>query len=162
MKIKHSIFVILLVNTYLCGFGQKHPAMSDETKEKFYAQKVAFITDKLALTPSEAQVFWPIYNEYQAKKNLINDERRKNNMYLKENQDNLSDKELEPLCDKFVSFDKQESDLQIEYNKKFKATLPIKKVVKLYQAEFQFKGYLLRQIRNSDKPGNRKGMDRND
>jgi hypothetical protein len=32
--------------------------------EKIQTLKIAFITQKLQLTPDEAEKFWPIYNQY--------------------------------------------------------------------------------------------------
>jgi hypothetical protein len=49
----------------------------------------------------------------------------------------------------YINFHKQESDLLVEYNKKFKQILSPEKIMKLYQADYDFKTYLLRQIRNS-------------
>ena len=34
-------------------------------RERVRAEKVAFLTQEIDLTESEAQVFWPIYNEIQ-------------------------------------------------------------------------------------------------
>ena len=39
-------------------------AQSPEKRERIKALKVAFITEKLELTESEAQKFWPIYNTF--------------------------------------------------------------------------------------------------
>ena len=36
----------------------------DKIRERIKAQRVAFITDRLSLTPDEAQKFWPIYNQF--------------------------------------------------------------------------------------------------
>ncbi len=38
----------------------------ERMQSRIESQKIAFITQKLDLSPSEAQQFWPIYNEYQA------------------------------------------------------------------------------------------------
>lgn len=35
------------------------------TSERIKAYKVAFITQRLGLTPQEAEVFWPIFNQYE-------------------------------------------------------------------------------------------------
>jgi len=62
----------------------------------------------------------------------------------------LSDKEVEQLVDNEITFRQKEIDLQKEYHIKFKGILPIKKVAKLYEAEEQFKRYLLNELK--DKP----------
>ena len=37
----------------------------DGWRERVRSEKVAFLTQEIDLTESEAQVFWPIYNEIQ-------------------------------------------------------------------------------------------------
>ncbi len=71
--------------------------------------------------------------------------------FCSENMDKLSPKEIERYGDMYINFHKQESDLLLEYNIKFKEVLSPEKVMKLYLADYDFKTYLLRQIRNSSK-----------
>lgn len=115
------------------------------------AQKIAFFTEKLNLTPEEAQQFWPVYNEYWEKKDKIINERREAMKYCYENIDNLSDKEMEKYNDMYIDFLKQESDLLIDFSKKLKKVLSPEKVLRFYFADYEFKTYLLRQIRNAPK-----------
>ncbi|MFP4557192.1 MAG: hypothetical protein ACLFNU_10000 [Bacteroidales bacterium] len=136
-------FLLLLGNSY--SFAQKS---NNDKEESVKAQKIAFFTEKLNLTSEEAQEFWPIYNSYWKSKNKIINERNKAMKFCSENIDELSPKEIERYGDMYINFHKQESDLLIEYNAKFKEVLPAKKVMKLYQADYDFKTYLLRQIRN--------------
>jgi Spy/CpxP family protein refolding chaperone len=120
---------------------------NDDKSDKFKAQKIGFITEKLSLTTKEAQQFWPIYNEYSEKKEAIAREKLRNSKYFKQNEQNMSDKEAIDLSDKYISLQKQEALLAEEYHSRFKAVLPAVKVVKLYQAEVQFKRELLKQLR---------------
>jgi hypothetical protein len=69
--------------------------------------------------------------------------------FCMENIDKLSPKEIERYGDMYINFHKQESDLLVEYNQKFKEVLPPEKVMRLYIADYDFKNYLLRQIRNA-------------
>ena len=39
--------------------------------ERVQALKVAFITKALNLTSAEAEKFWPIYNEFQDKRDVV-------------------------------------------------------------------------------------------
>jgi hypothetical protein len=130
---------------------------AEERMEKFKTQKIAFITDQLNLTSKEAETFWPVYNEFDAKRQAINKERMKLvRQYMKSNN-TLSEKEASEMADKFIFYQKQEALLAEEYNSKFKAILPAIKVLKLYQSEIQFKRKLLKQLRQGDfkGPGNR-------
>ena len=56
-------------------------------KEKIKAFKTAFITEKLDLSQTEAQKFWPIYNEFEKKlENLRQRERTEINEKIKNKQ----------------------------------------------------------------------------
>ena len=62
MKTANHIFkyiFVLLILSSASSFAQKNAGF-----ERIKAQKVAYITDELDLTPQEAEKFWPIYNSY--------------------------------------------------------------------------------------------------
>ena len=42
-----------------------------QAQDRIRALKVAFITDKLKLTPEESEKFWPVYNQYEAEQKRI-------------------------------------------------------------------------------------------
>lgn len=141
-----GLILILLSLFTMKGISQD---IDIEKLERFNAQKIAFFTQKLNLTSAEAERFWPVYNEYQKKKNDILMEKRDSDRYLRQSFNILTDKEIEEITDKYIEYARAEADLLTEYHKEFKKVLPIKKVIKLYQAENQFKEMLLRQIRNN-------------
>jgi hypothetical protein len=125
----------------------------EEKMDKFKAQKIAYITDQLALTSKEAELFWPVYNEFDSKRQVINKERMKlAKEYLKTNN-SMDEKTASEMADKFISYQKQEALLAEEYNTKFKTVLPATKVLKLYQSEIQYKRKLLKQLRQGDGRG---------
>ena len=93
MKIRNFILVIVLLFASNLSFSQDCPRYK-ENREKIEAEKVAFITDKLDLTVKEAQDFWPIYNEYQKKREEVFIEKRKLHKNLTKNLETLSDKEI--------------------------------------------------------------------
>jgi len=143
---KLNLFVIMLVLSF--GITTHAQDIESEKLDRINAQKVAFFTQGIQLSQAEAEIFWPVYNEYQQKRNelqLARKESRKSYTMFKET---LSDQEIEKLADQFVNFSINEAELLAEYHKKFKDILPISKVMKLYEAENQFRNYLLRQIRN--------------
>lgn len=57
--------------------------------------KIAFLTRRLNLTPDEAKKFWPVYNQFSDELKNIRESRNKAARDVKENLDNLSDKEIE-------------------------------------------------------------------
>lgn len=152
--------VLLLISTSTFVFAQpggNKPASDKkekqaEKRENIEAQRVAFITQELNLTPEEAQKFWPVYNQYTEKLQESRKKRRQEMKDSKENIDEMSDKEVEKLVDEEIIERQKELDLQKEYHSKFKAILPIKKVAKLYRAEDKFKRVLLNKLKDKEHP----------
>lgn len=143
-------FIIPILIAVLTGFSLTLIAQQDK-QDRIEALKVAFITNRLNLSPSEAQTFWPVYNECSQKLENLRKDRRQQFVSVKDNVDNLSDKEVEALVDGEMVFRQKELDIQKEYHNQFKQVLPIKKVAKLYLAEEAFKRELLRRLQEQRK-----------
>ena len=142
LKFYLTLFMLgLLANSIFCQ------TEGEEKMEKFQAQKIAFITNKLKLTAKEAQIFWPVYNDYDIRKQLINQNRLKVIVRIQKEGVEISEKESTDLADQYILLQKQEAQLAEEFNTKFKTVLPALKVLKLYQAELQFKRELLKQLK---------------
>ena len=64
----------------MVGFGfslfAQSGKLSEDKRKEFEAQKVAFFTQEMDLTPEEATKFWPLYNEMQQKIRVENDKIR--------------------------------------------------------------------------------------
>lgn len=151
MKTKVVICLLtILFSTSTFAFGQRHRDGKDDhfDFEKFKADKVAFITDAINLTPDEAELFWPVYNEYEKKKWDMMRGRHDLERSLQDSLMNMSDDEYIKLSKKLASFPKKDGELNLEYNDKFLKILSPEKVVKLYIAEVNFRGHLLRKYRN--------------
>ncbi len=118
------------------------------TKEKIEATKVAMITKKMGLSAKEAQSFWPLYNEFLDKKEVL---RQANIKAKKKDLNTLSDKEIETLIEEDFTYKQKDLDLQKEYNRKYKAILPVKKIALLSQAEEEFKIWLVEQMKKQNK-----------
>lgn len=129
--------------------GIKAQEGSSSGTEKIQVQKVAFLTNKMGLTAEEAQKFWPVYNEYDAQRNQILEQRRSTSYYYTQNASKLSEKETDAIIQKYISLQKQETELLEKYNARFRQILPASKVMKLYVSEVEFRNFLLRQIREN-------------
>lgn len=126
----------------LQGFTQGNASK----KEALEAMKVAFITQKLGLTPEEAQVFWPIYNQYETELDALRKRRKDEKVSAMDDVSKVNDKELEKVVDGEIIFRQQELDIIKKYHAQFKKILPIKKVAMLYKAQEDYKKELLKQI----------------
>jgi hypothetical protein len=114
--------------------------------EKLNDYKIGFFTKKLNLTSEEAEKFWPVYNDYQGQRNLIQVEKLKLNRNFNQNESTLTDKQLEEMGDKYVDCLVQESNLAVSFHRKLKGVLPPVKVILYYQAENQYKIQLLNEL----------------
>lgn len=107
--------------------------------------KIAFFTQKLDLTPDEAQLFWPIYNAMQAEQKILRKERAQKMISFRKvtEIDNLTDAQVQSLILSELEFKQRDLNLEKKYYNKLKADLPIKIVGKYYRAQEAFKKELL-------------------
>lgn len=129
--------------------AQEEPKSDKEQEIK--SQKIAFFTNKIGLTPEEAQVFWPIYNAYWDRKNSIIADRKEKMTYFAENFETMSNEEMITYANQYIRYEMELAKLLDQYHIKFKEILPIDKVMKIYLADYEFKTYLLKKIRESGK-----------
>jgi len=115
-------------------------------KDRVEAMKIGFLTEKLSLTPEEAQKFWPVYNAYTDELQALRKGRRENFMQARDNMDDMSPAEIEKAVDNEIIFRQNELDIIKKYHPQFKQILPMKKVARLYRAEEEFKRRLLEII----------------
>jgi len=144
MKRGAIIFIMLAVLPLVQARGQ------NPNIDKLNAYKIAFFTKKLNLTSAEAEKFWPVYNDFQYKRNLIQQERAVLNRNVVQNELNLSEKEMIEAGDKVIALQMQEATLAQEFHKKFKEILTPAKVIRLYQAENQYKMQLLNELKETN------------
>ena len=115
--------------------------------EKIEAQRVAFITQELNLTPEEAQVFWPVYNEYDAKRHELKKAFKNTENLRKTEIEKLTEKEASQILDTQIIEAQKLLDLRKEYHARFKSVLPAVKVLELYDAEREFQKMLIERLR---------------
>lgn len=148
MKIRNFILIIVLLFVSNAGFSQDCPRYK-ENREKIESEKVAFITNKLDLSVKEAQNFWPVYNEFQKKREELFIEKRKIHKNLTKNVETLSDEEIIEVLNKIGELKMKEVKLEKEYTDKFLKILPPKKVVMLHKTEMEFKRTLLKKLKEN-------------
>ena len=144
IMVKRGILVLLV----LIVIPVLRTSAQNPNFERLDAYKIAFFTKRLNLTSQEAERFWPVYNEYQDKKNGIQQQRILLARNSNQNSVNMSDKELTDAGDKLISLQMEEADLALEFHKKFKEILSPVKVLRLYQAENQYRLQLLNELRD--------------
>ena len=116
----------------------------EKMKERIKTQKIAFITDKLDLSSEEAQVFWPIYNEYETTTEQIKSvDLREIKQKMRQNP-NPSDKEASQLLEQLISAENKMHNAKLKLVSDLKKVISPLKIIKLKAAEeaFNKKGQL--------------------
>jgi hypothetical protein len=114
-----------------------------QPQKRVEAQRVAFITQRLSLSPEEAQQFWPLFNQFSEKLRQI----RMSGKADKQVLDDVSDAEAEKIIMAQFEGETKEVELKKEYYQKFKKVISAKKIAKLYRAEHDFKVELLERLK---------------
>ncbi|GAB3532684.1 hypothetical protein GCM10027443_16850 [Pontibacter brevis] len=107
------------------------------------AAKIAFLTDKMGLTTEQSQKFWPLYNEYEAKRRQLMKSYRHG---YRHNVEALSEQEAQARIDNMFSTREKELELEKEYAAKYQRVISTKQLIKLYRGEREFTKMLLKRL----------------
>lgn len=136
---------------------QKIPAQEKDRKDwqdKWKAEKVAYLTDAIELTSSEAEKFWPVYNKCENEKNLCF---RKSMEACKALEKAISsgkgDSELKELLDKYIEAQDSGKGIERKYVAEYRKILSDKKIAKLYIAEESFRRQQIHRLHRNDDKG---------
>ncbi len=120
---KYLLLLIAIFGSLSFVFAQN---ANGQRSEKIRALKDAFITQKLQLTPAEAEKFWPVYNQYD---NEIRQLRVNNrNGDVLENEQRLL-------------------DTRKKYKPSFEKILGPQRLNDLYNAEREFRNVLIKRLK---------------
>lgn len=159
---KRLLTICLLAAISLGAFAQeKECPKPEKMQERFQAEKVAFLTQKMDLTVKEAEAFWPIYNEYSKAADAVHKEMMAAVGKIHKAEE-LSDAEASAAIDALLAAQKKENELQAQYTEQFKKVLPVKKVAAFFAAEDAFRKHLFRQFKDKErpmKPGDKRPFD---
>lgn len=125
MKAKMKKFLFILILFQGSFFGLQ--AQNNQRSEKIEALKIAFITQQVGITSSEAQQFWPVYNQYQSEIRNVRTTSR--------NGDAL-DSEQKLL------------NIRKKYKPSFEKILGVQKSNKLFNAERDFRNVLIKRLKS--------------
>jgi len=100
-------------------------------------QKREIITETMELTIEQAEIFWPIYTEYESELDEWSGERLKLVRDYAENYYNLTDEVAARVAIKKYELEKKRTDLLWKYYNKFKTELNQIDAAMFYQVESQ-------------------------
>jgi hypothetical protein len=111
-------------------------AQRKEREERIKTLKIAFITERLAFTETEAQKFWPIYNAFEDKNNELRIQ--SHNHRKVENIETMTELEAKALVDDMILLENKKFKLREKFMKDLLTAIPAKKVILLKATEDAF------------------------
>lgn len=135
------LFSLLLIGALAVTFGQER-----NPREQIEAAKIALITERLALTPEQAQKFWPIYNEYSQKQELIR--REFNQAKGRHDMKTATEEENKRLLALGMKVKEQTLELDRVYSDRLLQVIDNRQMLSLRKAEADFKVMILNRLRD--------------
>ena len=145
---KNILIVLFLLFTTTLMFGQRRP-----DKEKIKSLKIAYITERLNLTNSEAQAFWPIYNAHEKQIESFRNQERSQIYGKLKDMESLSENEIETLLRELITLENQKHAANQQFLKDIQKVISAKKTFLLLKTENGFKRRLLQQYRQKQGGG---------
>ncbi|WP_370090543.1 hypothetical protein [Ekhidna sp.] len=120
-------------------------AQSPEAMAKIEAAKIALITERLELTPQQAEKFWPIYREFGKQRQEIRRDFDQARRIFDPNK--ASEEENKKMLEMANQVKERQLKLEREYSDRILKVITTRQLNNLRKAENDFKEMLIRRIR---------------
>ncbi len=137
---KH-IFASILMSCVFCAALSAQPD-PEKQHDRIAAYRVAVFTEVLNLTSEEAQGFWPVFNEFQGKREQLQKQLKPSKQL-----ESMNDAEVEEYLKKYLELKQQEVDLEKDLTQRLRKVLPVRKIAKIPVAEREFRERLVAKLK---------------
>jgi hypothetical protein len=134
--------LIILIAIILTGLS----ARAQDKREQIESARIAFISQRLNLSPAQAEKFWPLYNEFSSKRQDIKRAIRKTQQASQEGA--ITEEALKTNLYTTTALKQKELDLEKEYLGRFLLVLSARQVTELQKAEKDFLKTMLDKLSN--------------
>lgn len=123
-------------------------------QEKMKTEKIAFLTSAMDLTSTEAEKFWPVYNDMENERRASFKKNMSAFKALNEGlKAGLPEKEISVLVNNYVNAIKASRAVEAKYTPSFLKILSAEKVGKMFVAEEEFRRQQIGRWNDGRKPG---------
>jgi hypothetical protein len=140
---KRIIYILSLLLLTIPGTLLGQPG-TGRRAERIHAIKVAYLTDRLSLSSSQAATFWPVYDSYESE---IRDARRSFMQKYRKGGASENDADSRQFIEDNLDFQEQALGINRKYKDQFLKIITPQQLATLYEAERDFKKLLLQQLR---------------
>jgi hypothetical protein len=131
------LFGLVLTTSSLTLLAQER-ILGGPQKQKIETVKIAFFSRQMHLTPEEAKVFWPLYDEYQIVMDAQKRNRRQQLEEIREGSEKMNDDQINAIIDGRLEQAENALNARKQFIQAIRKELPPKKVLAYFRAEEQF------------------------
>ena len=146
---KSIVNVLLVMMMSLAGWAQdtepvEQQQLDPKMQEKIRNLRIAYISDKLGLTPDQAERFWPIYREFAEKRKAARQELI--DAHKAARQGGVDPKQDEQLVNLGLKIKQMELDLEKDYSGRLMKVISAQQILNLRKAEKDFQLMVVQQL----------------
>ena len=135
-----KLLLILLLTLSFSGLAQ-----DKNRQERIKALKIAFITERLQLSQTEAEKFWPIYNAFESKNQKLRQESFRK--FRKADFDSMTDQEAKRHLEDWMATEERKHELRQQFAHDLLKVLSAKKIIKLKATEDAFNRRMMQEMK---------------
>jgi hypothetical protein len=143
MDFRKQVIGCVVASLALVAIGLATPVMAQSGApsqrqldfEAAKAQRKALVGEAMALTPQEAQGFWPLYNQYEAKMDALEERHANEVRSFAKAFRNLTDADAKAKLDEVMAIAQARLDTQKEFIPKFRGVLSQIKTTRFFQID---------------------------
>jgi len=136
--------LITVIAILFCAVGS---LKAQQSSEKIKALKIAFFTERIGLSAEEAEIFWPLYNDYQKRRQELA-QQEKREVRDKIGAGGFSESQASSILKRYLELEEKQEELDKNFYQTLSQRMSATKVLKLFQAEHEFRRRMLREYRN--------------
>ena len=139
------ICMVVMLGSVQAGMAQRFSQDErDALRERVEAQRIAFITQKLELSPEESEKFWPVYNAFKKSEQEKRKSARPNKPF-----DDLSDDEARDIIKRHLTVEAEMVELKRQFMDDVMEILPPRRALRLNMIEAEFNRGVLERLQQA-------------
>jgi hypothetical protein len=147
MLMKKFIIMVLMLTSGILAEAQQDTDQNQrdpKAMEKIQALRTAYISEKLGLTPAQAEKFWPVYREFTQERAKLRDQFKEAQRNI--NPANPNPKAEQDLVNLGLEVKQKELNLEKDYSGRLMKVITAQQVLNLRKAEQEFRELVMQQL----------------
>jgi hypothetical protein len=144
---KNLMIIILVFCFGTLAYGQQDDEQirrDPKAMEKIQALRTAYISEKLGLTPDQAEKFWPVYREFTQERAKLREQFKEAQRSI--NPNNANPKKEQELVNLGLEVKQKELNLEKDYSGRLMKVITAQQVLNLRKAEQEFRELVMQQL----------------